>query len=506
MAITPILTIARNTLVESIRQPICFMLILASGLLQVINTWITGFSMGYSKVPGEVTGDNKLLFDISLATVFGCGILLAAFIATSVVSREIERKTVLTVVSKPVGRTTVILGKYLGVCATMLIATSIMVLFVLVSIRHGVLTTAADDPDQPVILFSAIAIFGSVLLAAVFNYLYGWSFGQSLVLMLLPAMLVAYVLVLLISKKWQIQPITTDLKPQITLACACLAMALLVMSAIAVAASTRLGQVMTIVVCAGVFILGLLSNHFIGRHVFVNQRIGEVSSSQCLSSVSIFSFHADETLELAAERAGLPVEEFQSQNLRVQDYVDAIEVVRMPPINDEVYRDTMFREPGSTYRITLSAPATGVINVGDALYYGAAPNGVGMSVPAFNAPEPGLAPNAQGDIRTSGPAVVVTAIEDLSITIQQTGPTAVPVRRPPLPEDSIFQQSTRVRALPLAAWSLIPNMHVFYLVDAISQNQLIPPRHVLLIAIYALLQIAAALSIATMLFQTRDVG
>ena len=41
-----------------------------------------------------------------------------AFVATAELSREIENKTVLTVVSKPVGRTTVIMGKYLGVSVT----------------------------------------------------------------------------------------------------------------------------------------------------------------------------------------------------------------------------------------------------------------------------------------------------------------------------------------------------------------------------------------------------
>ena len=39
-----------------------------------------------------------VLLDIGLATIFVCGMLLAAFIATAVISREIERKTVLTVV------------------------------------------------------------------------------------------------------------------------------------------------------------------------------------------------------------------------------------------------------------------------------------------------------------------------------------------------------------------------------------------------------------------------
>src|SRR5690242_17231027 len=110
-------TIARNTFVEAVRQPIFFVMIVICGVLQLFNTWSTGFSMGYSD-SAEVSGDNKLLLDIGLATVLVCGMLLAAFVATAVVSREIENKTVLTVVSKPIGRPTVVLGKYLGVAAS----------------------------------------------------------------------------------------------------------------------------------------------------------------------------------------------------------------------------------------------------------------------------------------------------------------------------------------------------------------------------------------------------
>src|SRR5688572_13340848 len=106
-----ILTIAKNTFVESVRQPIYFVLIVLGGIMQVLNTWGAAYSMGCTDT-AEVSGYNQVLLDIGLATIFVCGMLLAAFIATAVISREIERKTVLTVVSKPISRTAVVLGKY----------------------------------------------------------------------------------------------------------------------------------------------------------------------------------------------------------------------------------------------------------------------------------------------------------------------------------------------------------------------------------------------------------
>ncbi|MBK7405455.1 MAG: ABC transporter permease subunit [Phycisphaerales bacterium] len=249
-------TITRNTFVESIRQPIYFIVLLLAAVLQVFTTWSTAYSMGYT-TSAEVSKDNRLMLDIGLATIFVAGMLLAAFVATAVLSREIESKTVLTVVSKPISRGAVVVGKYFGVAGAIGVAVIIMTAYLLLALRHGVMSTAADDPDQPVILFSTAAILLSVGVAGWCNFYYGWSFPQAATLILLPAIVCAYVVTLLVSKKWGLQPIFTDFKPQVIFAAAALLMALLVIAAVATAASTRLGQVMTIVVCAGVFMLGL---------------------------------------------------------------------------------------------------------------------------------------------------------------------------------------------------------------------------------------------------------
>eukprot|EP00913_Durusdinium_trenchii_P006378 g5990.t1 len=355
------LAIARNAFVESLRQPVFLGLLVISGVLQLLNTWATGFSMGFRNVPGEVAGDNKLLFDIGLATVFFCGILVAAFTSTSVISREIENKTVLTVVSKPIGRSRLILGKYLGVAGAMLVAIVIMVMFLLLGIRHGVMSTAADAVDMPVVIFGVGSVVLALLLGAIGNYLYGWSFAQTSVVIMLPLTLIAYALVLAISKKWAFQPLLTDFKPQISLACLSLTMALLVIAAIATAASTRLGQVMTIVICAGVFVLGLLSNHLVGRHAYVNPTIGIVESASSGTGINLRTFVGQRVAELAAQRAGVTTEEFLARpELNSADYVTKWEVLDMIDGSDETERELLFRTIGSEYDLRLKAPPKGV--------------------------------------------------------------------------------------------------------------------------------------------------
>lgn len=447
-----ILTIARNTFIESIRQPILFVLVMLSGVFQIFNTWSTGFAMGYTE-SGDVSGDNKLLFDVGLATVFVCATLLAAFIATAVVSREIENKTVLTVVSKPVSRPSLVLGKYVGVAGAILVAVVTMLIFLLMGLRHEVMSTAADSLDGPVFLFTFLGVAVALIVAVWCNFFYGWYFTQTCMLVLMPAMVIAYVGVLLVNKKWQFQDPSTDFKTQVTYACLALVMAVLVLTAVATAVSTRLGQVMTIVVCGGFFLVGLMTNYFIGRHVFLNQSVGMIG-----------------------------------------------EVVPHDPVEPD------WAEPGDGSTIFLQKPPTRPIRPGDTFYYSRSPSGFPMDVPG----SPRFAGDPARDTDLLGPqtppALIVVSAAGTRVDIRKAGQTPLRVRRMPERDDHVFLRPTRINVPAMVLWAAIPNMHYFWLMDAVSQNQRVPPRHMGLVGLYGAGQIAAFLSLGVLLFQKRDVG
>lgn len=447
---TQILTIARNTFVESIRQPIFFVLVMLCGILQFFTTWGTGFAMGYTE-SGEVSGDDKLQFELGLSTVFVTGMLLAALTATAVISREIENKTVLTVVSKPVARPSIVLGKYLGVVASLMVAIIPMVIFLLMGLRHGVMTTAGDDPDQPVLLFSFLAI-GLALGTAVWcNFFYGWYFSQTCMVVLAPAMVVAYVFVLLLSKKWVFQSIITDMKPQIYFACIAMSFAIFVLAAAATAISTRLGQVMTTVVCIGLFLFGLLSNYLVGRHVFQNRHVSLI-------------------------QAAIPA----NPNKPGWD------------------------EPGSIYTLIMQSALKIPVRPGDPLYYAANPSGFPMLVPSF--PRfVGRMDNSE-ETYAAPPSLVITEVKGSNLTVKRIGTGTFAAERPPESGDSVFITPTQVNIAAMGVWGLTLNLHYFWLVDAVSQNQLIPFTHMGLIGIYGLAQITAFLALGIILFQKRDVG
>ncbi len=97
--------LARATCKESIRQPMFFSMMGVSILIMLVNTWVPFFSMGE---------DTKMFLDCGLATILICSILLAIWTSSMSIADEIEGKTAMTLLSKPLTRRQFIVGKYLG--------------------------------------------------------------------------------------------------------------------------------------------------------------------------------------------------------------------------------------------------------------------------------------------------------------------------------------------------------------------------------------------------------
>ncbi len=251
-----LLAIARNTFLESIRQPIVLVVAIAATILIVLSNPFSAWTM---------QDDQRMFVDIGLSTVFLATAVLAAFIATNVLGREIDNRTVLTVVSKPVSRPVFVVGKFVGVSAAMSVALLFLgLVFMLVEV-HGTLQTARDPIHLPVVVFGLGAVIAASLAGAWMNYFYGRSFAAWTVSLAVPLLGLAYLLSLLFDAEWNGVAMSTQFEPEIWKALALMALAMLVLNAVAIAASTRLGQVLTLTTVFGVFLLGLLSDWMLGR-------------------------------------------------------------------------------------------------------------------------------------------------------------------------------------------------------------------------------------------------
>ena len=99
-------TIALATAKEAIRQPAFFVLAAIAGFWLIASIFIAYFTFGE---------DIKMYKDTGLTTISFACLLLALLTASSTVAEEIEGKTAITLLSKPINRRQFIFGKFLGI-------------------------------------------------------------------------------------------------------------------------------------------------------------------------------------------------------------------------------------------------------------------------------------------------------------------------------------------------------------------------------------------------------
>lgn len=252
-----LLTVTRSTLVESIRQPIFAVCLLAGITWLTLNLYLSAYTFD---------NDDIILINTSLSSLMIFGTFLAAFTAAGVITHEITNKTILTIISKPISRPVFLTGKYLGISLAISLAMLVWSCVLLLTLRHRVLSMASMKADYPVILFTVTAISLTFVVAGWTNYAYNWNFTATLSMGLVIAIPIAWVLVLFVSKQWQIQNPTTDLNWPTLMALLMAWQLVWLITAVAVAAATRCSLVQTLVITMLVFAAGLLNSYLFGRY------------------------------------------------------------------------------------------------------------------------------------------------------------------------------------------------------------------------------------------------
>ena len=111
-ALQQIVAIAKATILESVQQPIAF-LILTSGVLSTLLVPVFQFH--------RFSEDGRLARDSGLSCLLVFGLVLAVTTAGSAVAAEIKRGTAAAIIGKPVSRTVFVLSKWLGICGVLAI-------------------------------------------------------------------------------------------------------------------------------------------------------------------------------------------------------------------------------------------------------------------------------------------------------------------------------------------------------------------------------------------------
>lgn len=253
-----LLAVTRNTFVESIRQPFFVVWMSAVGLLVVLAPYLSGYTFD---------NDNVFALELELSALLSGGLVLAAFTAAGVISREIENRTVLTVISKPIPRPVFIVGKYLGIIGSLIMAWWVWAFLLLLALRQGVFSTTSTPWDFPVLVFGSMAVLGACGVAAIRNYLFHEHFGAAFTSWLAILLPPAYAAVLFFQHDFTPHSPVEGFRAlwPVYMAQFFILQAIFLFAAVATACSTRLGQVPTLAICIVVFLMGLSSDFYLGR-------------------------------------------------------------------------------------------------------------------------------------------------------------------------------------------------------------------------------------------------
>lgn len=112
-----IISIARNTFREAVRDRVLYNLVLFV-LLIVASAILLG-----DLTDGQ---EARTIVNIGLNAMLLFGAFIAIFVGVGLVSKEIDKRTVFAMFAKPVGRGEFIVGKYLGLCLTLLVNVAVM--------------------------------------------------------------------------------------------------------------------------------------------------------------------------------------------------------------------------------------------------------------------------------------------------------------------------------------------------------------------------------------------
>lgn len=112
-------TVAAATWREAVRQPVSIIILLMMALV----TFTSQFVNFYHFDPE--TGYNAIQ-QMSVASTLVCGIVIAVFTASRVLADEIENRTILALLAKPIRRYEIILGKFVGIMMAIAVAFFVM--------------------------------------------------------------------------------------------------------------------------------------------------------------------------------------------------------------------------------------------------------------------------------------------------------------------------------------------------------------------------------------------
>ncbi len=165
--------IALNTFKEAIRDRVLYLLFFFAAVAVIFSRLLAILTVG-DRV--------KIIKDVGLASINLFGVLMAVLIGTGLVYKEIDKKTIYALISKPIHRHEFLVGKFFGLVLTLFVMTTLMsLIFLIIVFLHTFkielnLLLAILFIFIELVLLTAVAILFSCFSTPILSSLFSLSF------------------------------------------------------------------------------------------------------------------------------------------------------------------------------------------------------------------------------------------------------------------------------------------------------------------------------------------
>jgi ABC-type transport system involved in multi-copper enzyme maturation permease subunit len=144
--------IVLNTLKEATRNKV-FYLLIAVGLFFAISSRLISLL--------TIGDKTRIIYDLGLASINFFSVLVAIFTGINLIFKEIDKKTIFNILSKPISRVDFIIGKFLGLAYTLLIALGSMAIIFAIF-----LFITVGSVNSKIILYFVLMYFELLIITA----------------------------------------------------------------------------------------------------------------------------------------------------------------------------------------------------------------------------------------------------------------------------------------------------------------------------------------------------
>jgi Cu-processing system permease protein len=153
--------VALNTFREAVRDRVLYNLVFFALLMMVAAIAVGQISIGI---------EQTVIVSLGLSAISVIGLLISIFIGVALVSKEMDKRTLYALLSKPVRRWEFLLGKFAGLVLTLAVNTAAMalgLLLVMIYVKHSL--EASDSSVLVAVYFILLKLALIVALALLFS-------------------------------------------------------------------------------------------------------------------------------------------------------------------------------------------------------------------------------------------------------------------------------------------------------------------------------------------------